>query len=321
MFNVIAKTSSVLWIANLHWDFGDGSTLDVPFSGQSQISEIRAHQYGDQSNHIITVTATDNTGNIGSVCVTLKPDFSITVSPSTQTVKQGDNAAYNVNVGSVCGSLTHVVLTVSSPSPTGVTWSFNPESGNTPFGSVLTIQTGTTTPVGTYSFAIVGNETHTSTVNLNVIVVPSPQPQPSNFTFSVAPNSVNMSSCNSPQMVTVSIQSVNDFNSPVTIMANPPSGMTISFSPNPVTPPKNGAASSQATVTVSGLMSPGNYIVPTNATSMIPQITHSTLLTIKVSGCIPGFSFESILAGIALGIIALASIKRRRMHVSEKTYV
>ena len=70
-FNVAAKTSTGLWITSLHWDFGDGSTLDVPFSAQSYVSEARYHIYAQPGAYVVTVTAYDNMGNSGTAIIAL----------------------------------------------------------------------------------------------------------------------------------------------------------------------------------------------------------------------------------------------------------
>jgi len=71
-FNVSAETASGLTITNLHWDFGDGSTLDVPFSAQNVVGEIRYHIYSQAGTYNVSVTATDNSGNIGAVQATVQ---------------------------------------------------------------------------------------------------------------------------------------------------------------------------------------------------------------------------------------------------------
>ena len=68
-FNIAAKTSSGLWITSLHWDFGDGSTLDIPFSAESYVSDVRYHTYAQPGTYIVSVTAYDNMGNSGSAQV------------------------------------------------------------------------------------------------------------------------------------------------------------------------------------------------------------------------------------------------------------
>jgi hypothetical protein len=60
---VHAKTSNGFWITNLHWDFGDGSTLDVPFLWESLVSDSRIHGYASAGTYVVSVTASDSAGN------------------------------------------------------------------------------------------------------------------------------------------------------------------------------------------------------------------------------------------------------------------
>lgn len=71
-FNVSAETASGLTITNLHWDFGDGSTLDVPFSAQNVVGETRYHIYSQAGTYNVSVTATDNSGNVGFAQATVQ---------------------------------------------------------------------------------------------------------------------------------------------------------------------------------------------------------------------------------------------------------
>ena len=316
MFNVAAKVSSGLWIVSLHWDFGDGSAKDVPFCCQSQISDIQNHIYKDQANYIITVTACDNAGDCNDVCVSLKPDFTLSAIPSSQSVVQGKLTTYNVTVGSVCGGQPEVILGVSSSPPPGVTWNLNPNSGNTPFSSVLTVQTTPFTPNASYTLTITGNSTiHMTMVSL--IVTPRPRrsfcpPLCPNFTLSVIPTSVQISPQSSPISVTATIQSWNHFSGPVALTSSgAPTGMSVAFSTNPVTPPPNGAATSELTISITCSAVASTYPIQITATS--GSITRQETFGVSVTGgCIPGFPVESILAGLAVGILALAYIKRGR---------
>lgn len=70
-FNVAAQTSPGLWITCLHWDFGDGSTLNVPYSTRSYVSEVRYHQYTQPGVYTVAVTAYDNMGNYGTAQITV----------------------------------------------------------------------------------------------------------------------------------------------------------------------------------------------------------------------------------------------------------
>ena len=62
---VHAQTTNGLSIINLHWDWGDGSTLDVPFAGSSQVTDSRTHSYVNAGTYVVSVTATDSAGNTG----------------------------------------------------------------------------------------------------------------------------------------------------------------------------------------------------------------------------------------------------------------
>jgi PKD repeat protein len=92
-FNVAAETSPGLWITWLHWDFGDGSTLDVPFSAQSYVSDVRYHQYTQPGTYTVAVTAYDNMGNSNTAQITV----SWTDGP------QSDSSGYGVQVSSATG--------------------------------------------------------------------------------------------------------------------------------------------------------------------------------------------------------------------------
>ena len=60
---VHAKASSGFTITNLHWDFGDGSILDVPFARESFVSDSRVHGFATARTYVVAVTASDSGGN------------------------------------------------------------------------------------------------------------------------------------------------------------------------------------------------------------------------------------------------------------------
>ena len=314
LFNVAAKTDSGLSITRLHWDFGDGSTLDIPFSGQSQVSDLRAHQYANQANYCVTVTAFDNAGNTASVSVSLVPnfDFTLAASPSTQNISQGGTATYNVAVGSspsACGKPVAVKLTVSTSPPQGVTWVLNPPSGNTPFASTLQVQTATATPMGTYTINIVGtsaNVTHTVTVSL---VVSTPVVSTPDFTLSPASNSLLIPTQSNPQpdranSTIVTIQSINGFNRPVSLSASGnPSGMTLSFTVPTPTPPPNGVVTSTLAIVTPCTVSPGSYAIEVQGVS--GSLVRQATVTITVSACTVAPSFDILPLILLGGIVGL----------------
>ena len=99
------------------------------------------------------------------------PDFSISVSPSSQTVPQGNSTSFTVTVSPLSGFTGTVALSVSGL-PSGVTGTFNPTSiGGGSGTSTLNITTTVNTAVGTYPLTIQGKSgslVHTTTATLIV---------------------------------------------------------------------------------------------------------------------------------------------------------
>ena len=309
-FNVAAKTAPGLWITNLHWDFGDGSTRDVPFSAQSQVSDIEDHQYANPGNFCVTVTAYDSAGDVASVSQPLMTDyeFTLTATPTTENVTQGAAATYNVVVGQwpqACGSGVSVSLAVSSPAPQGVTWTLNPPSGNTPFTSTLQVQTSPTTPIGTYTLTVVGtssNLAHTATVFL---VVARPY-----FALFANPNSLYAPPQPNSQpgvmnTTTIIVQSFNGFNSPVTLTGSGlPDGMTGNFLSSIITPAPNGQVSTLLTITTPCSVPPGSYLIAIQGEG--GGIIRHALINITVASCSEeGFGGFGIWTWIIFGVLGL----------------
>jgi hypothetical protein len=84
-------------------------------------------------------------------------DFSISVEPSSQTIKQGESATFSVTVTSLTSSVKTVSLSLSGHHET-MSYSFSPSSSYPTFTSTLTITTSTSTPVGSYTLTISGRD-------------------------------------------------------------------------------------------------------------------------------------------------------------------
>lgn len=83
-------------------------------------------------------------------------DFSVSASPSSDTVTQGNNATTTVTVTLISGNSQTVSL-FSSGCPTNALCSFNPSSGIPTYNSEFKVQTATqngTTPLGTYNIVL-----------------------------------------------------------------------------------------------------------------------------------------------------------------------
>ncbi len=99
-----------------------------------------------------------------------QPDFSLSVSPSAQSVVQGSNTSYTVNVTALGGFSGTVGLSVSGL-PAGATASFNPTSITGTGSSTLTVTTASSTPTGLSILTITGTAgtlTHQTTATLTV---------------------------------------------------------------------------------------------------------------------------------------------------------
>jgi hypothetical protein len=101
------------------------------------------------------------------------------------------------------------------------------------------------------------------------------------FSIGASPSSLTIAQ-GSNGTSTITITSLNGFNAATTLSASGlPSGVTAAFSPNPVTPPANGSATSTLTLTASGTATTGNATVTVTGTS--GALTHSTSIALTVT--------------------------------------
>jgi hypothetical protein len=133
--------------------------------------------------YTLTITGTDTTGSpVHSTTVQLvvtsnapPPDFTISATPSSQTISRGSSTTYSVTVGSVNSFNSSVSLSVSG-CPPGSTCRLNPSSVTPPPNgtatSTLSVSTSRRrTPTGTYTLTIIGTSgslSHSTSVGLTV---------------------------------------------------------------------------------------------------------------------------------------------------------
>ncbi|NUQ28371.1 MAG: hypothetical protein HOQ35_07645 [Acidobacteriaceae bacterium] len=201
------------------------------------------------------------------------PDFSISDTPASQTVTQGNSTSYTTTVNALNGFTDAVNLSVSGL-PTGATASLSPASVSGSGSSTLSVTTATTTPAGTYTLTITGTNgtlTHTGTVTLIV-------QGPSNFSISATPSSQTVTQGNSTTYTT-SISAVNGFTGTTSLsVSGLPAGATSSFSPTSVA----GSGSSTLTVTTATTTPVGTYTLTITGAS--GTLTHSATVTLVVQG-------------------------------------
>ena len=112
-----------------------------------------------------------------TLAVNPPPNFTLTVSPSGQTIIAGNSANFAVSTTSVSGFAGNVALSVTGL-PAGAVATFSPASVAAGSSSTLYISTSTITQTGSYSLVITGtsgNLSHSATVVLG-LTAPTPPP-------------------------------------------------------------------------------------------------------------------------------------------------
>jgi len=215
-------------------------------------------------------------GLINLLAPSSSQSFTLSASPSSLTITQGSNGTSTITVTDVGGFSGSVTLAASGL-PSGVTAAFgtNPTTST----SVLTLTASATATTGTATVTITGTSGSlqaTTTIALTVNAAASP-----NFTISASPSSLSIAQGNNGTS-TITITSQNSFSSATTLSASGlPSGVTAAFSPNPVTPPANGTATSVLTLTASSTAATGTATVTVTGTS--GSLVHSTTIALTVT--------------------------------------
>jgi uncharacterized membrane protein len=211
------------------------------------------------------------------------PDFSVAVSPSSNSAIIGGAATYTVTVGAVNGFAGTVNLSAAGV-PLGSTAAFSPASVTAPGTSTLTVTVGANTASRSYPLVIAGTSsgvTHTGAAAL--IVTPSD--------FAIALDTPWMTfpaaGGNATRNVTTTV--ANGFAKTITLSATGlPAGATASFNPPTIT----AAGTAVLTVTVPGGLPAGTYNVQIVGTAIDPvhnNPTHSAqdALVVYTSGALP----------------------------------
>jgi subtilase family serine protease len=229
----------------------------------------------------------NTTGLINLLAGSSTPSFTLSDSPSSLTITQGTSGTSTITVTDV-GGFTGSVTLAASGLPSGVTASFgtNPTTGT----SVLTLSASSSATTGSSTVTITGTSgslTATTTLALTITAAASP-----NFTITASPTSLTIAQGASGND-TITIASQNSFSSAVSLsVSGLPTGVTATFSTNPVTPPANGSATSTLTLAASSSATVGTTTVTITGTS--GSLTHSTTisLTITSSGGTPNFTLS-----------------------------
>ena len=183
---------------------------------------------------------------------TTTPTNDFSISAATATVAAGASGSSAITTAITAGAAESVTLSASSP--TGITVAFNPGSVTSGGGSTATITVASTVAAGTYSVLITGTAasgSHTATLSLTVTSTTGA----GTFTVAVSPTAGSLRRGTSGY-ANVTTTVAGGFSAPISFTASGmETGVTVSFSPNPIAAPGSGTvrmlvtASSSATLT------------------------------------------------------------------------
>jgi len=159
-------------------DMGDGTSSTVSWTvvfgkSGSQILRVEASGYDSDGNPCKV------SGSV-TVVVNEPPDFTISVSPSSLSIRQGESATASISIASVGGFSDPVSLTATGQ-PSGITVSFAPSTVTPPKGSSasseISVKVESSVGTGSRSITISGRSgiLSRSTI-LTVAVTPKPGP-------------------------------------------------------------------------------------------------------------------------------------------------
>ena len=211
-------------------------------------------------------------------------EFTLTSTPASQTVVAGSGTSFSTTLSSA-GTYASASVTLSAIGlPAGASATFSPSTLTGSGTSTLTLSTTSNVAPGTYAFLISGISGDMQRISPATLII---QPQP-DFSVSPSPSSVNVAQ-GSQSTSTVTSDIVGAFNAAVTLSASGlPSGVTATFSVNPLAAP--GSGSSVVTFSATSGATLGSGTVTITATG--GGITHTTTINLTVVQP-PDFSIAS----------------------------
>lgn len=229
---------------------------------------------------LVTGWGSPNSGLLAALTggtTTPPPGNDFSIAASSPTIAAGASGSSSITTAVTNGSAETVSLTASGM-PSGVTVAFNPTSVTSGSGSAATITVASTVAAGTYSILVTGTApsgSHTATISLTVTSTGGS----GSFTVAVSPTAGSL-----PRgdygVATVTTTVSGGFSAPISFAATGmESGVTVSFSPNPIAAPGSGKTS--MTITASRSAARATFPIKITATGGGKTATATLTLTIS----------------------------------------
>jgi uncharacterized membrane protein len=234
---------------------------------------------------------------LGVAQVSSSPSFSISASPASLSIQQGNQGTSTITT-TISGGFNSAISLSASGMPSGVGVSFNPQTIPAPGSgsSTMTITVASSTPVGTYPITVTGSGggvQQNTTVTLTVTAQQLP-----NFSMSASPASLSIQQGNQGTS-TITTTVSGGFNNAISLSASGmPSGVGVSF--NPQTIPAPGSGSSTMTITVSSSTATGTY--PITVTGNGGGIQQNTTVTLTVTAQGASFTLSASPGSVSLAL-------------------
>lgn len=211
--------------------------------------------------------------------VSTSPNFSLSASPSSVTVAEGSHTPSTVTVNDLNGFSGSVTFGTSGSLPNGVTVSFSPASSAS--STTVTFTASSSAAPGTNNVTVTGTSGALSHQVTIAVTVPPPD-----FSLSAVPTSVTVTQ-GSQGSSTITITPANGFSGTVSFTNSAlPSGVSVSFSPNPAT------SSTTATFMATASAATGTTTVTVTGTS--GALSRQATITLTVNGgATPNFSLTA----------------------------
>lgn len=254
-------------ISAYSWSFPGGNPSSSNLANTGNVI------YATPGTYVTTFTVTDNAGltdpNPPTRTITVQPDFSLSASPSSQTVAQGGGTSFAATVTAGTGFSGTVSFSVSGL-PAGAIASFGPATISNSGSSTLSVTTGSSTAPGSYPLTITatsGALTHTASVTLVVSA---------DFSVVVTPSSAAVSR-GSSALYTVTITPGSGFNGTVSFsVSGLPRRTNASFNPSSI------VTSGSSTLTVSTIRKTPTGTVTLTISATSGGLTHKQQVTLTV---------------------------------------